>query len=151
MDTISGKISNKAIAKLVFTAFFLALINTVYYWINDNYILTGDPNHPHKPPFDNLPLRMLIREITIWLFYFLNLSALKINGLIHQRKILLFGTIIFDIATIIIAMIRLFWDNEVFYQIYSSLLAFLNSNWFFTILVILHYIALTMRNNKQTN
>ncbi|MFM1793485.1 MAG: hypothetical protein RLZZ252_1839 [Bacteroidota bacterium] len=151
MDAISSKISNKAIAKLVFTAFILALINTVYYWINDHYILSGDPNHPHRPPFDNLALRMLIREITIWLFFFLNLSALKINGLNHQRKILLFGTIIFDIATIAMAVIRLIWDNEVFYQIYSSLLALLNSNWFFTILVILHYIALTMKRNKPTN
>lgn len=151
MDAISSKISNKAIAKLVFTAFILALINTVYYWINDHYILSGDPNHPHRPPFDNLALRMLIREITIWLFFFLNLSALKINGLNHQRKTLLFGTIIFDIATIAMAVIRLIWDNEVFYQIYSSLLALLNSNWFFTILVILHYIALTMKRNKPTN
>lgn len=151
MDAISSKISNKEIAKLVFTAFVLTVINSAYYFINDNYILTGNPAHPHHPPFDNLAIRMIVRELVIWMFFLLNLGALKINGLSNQKKILFFGTIVLDVATITIALIRLIWDNDLFYNIYSTLLAFLNSNSFFTILVILHYLAKTKKTNKPAN
>lgn len=151
MDAIYSKISNKEIVKLVFTVFILTVINSAYYFINDNYILTGNPAHPHRPPFDNLAIRMVVRELVIWMFFLLNLCALKINGLSHQRKILILGTIVLDVATIAIAIIRLIWNNDLFYNIYNTLLALLNSNSFFTILVILHYIAITKKNNKPNN
>jgi hypothetical protein len=94
---------------------------------------------------------MVVRELVIWMFFLLNLGALKINGLSNQKKILFFGTIVLDVATITIALIRLIWDNDLFYNIYSTLLAFLNSNSFFTILVILHYLAKTKKTNKPAN
>jgi hypothetical protein len=149
MDAVSSKISNKEIIKLVVTTLILTLINTAYFWVNDNYILSGDPQHPHNPPFDNLAVRMVTREISIWIFFLLNVLALTVNGMQSQKKLLLFTTILLDVVTILIAVLRIVWDHHVLYDVYNTILGFLNSNLFFAVLVILHYIAVNLDNKVK--
>lgn len=141
MVALSSKISNKAILKLLATALVLSALNVTYYWFNDNFILTGDPHHPHRPPFDNPIIRMIFREIGIWLFYLLNYASLKANGLSSKVRILLVLTVSIDIATILIMGCRIFSQTEFLYFVYNTLIGLLNSSTFFTLLVLLHYIS----------
>ncbi len=149
MDVVSSKINNKAIIRLVGTTLILAIINTTFYWINDNYILSGNPNQPHNPPFDNLFIRMATRELCIWLFYLLNRISLSYNNIHSQQKLLLYITLFLDILTIFFAGIRFIGDSQLLYIIYNTLLGFLNSNLFFTILVILHYVSGNLKGKEQ--
>lgn len=149
MDAVSSKINNKAIIRLVVTTLILAIINTAFYWINDNYVLSGNPDHPHNPPFDNVLIRMTTREICIWLFFLLNRISLNYNNIRSQHKLLLYITLVLDVLTILFAGIRFIWDTQTLYVIYNTLLGFLNSNLFFTILVILHYISGNLKGKEQ--
>jgi len=148
MVAISSKISNKAIIKLLATVLVLSVLNVAYYWFNDNFILTGDPQHPHRPPFDNIFVRMIIREVGIWLFYLLSYLALNINGIKSQIKLLLYLTLVLDILTILLAAIRLIFPSEIISESYNLLIGLLNSNTFFTVLVLLHYISKNRKSNS---
>ena len=149
MDLLSKKHRKFPIYLAVLIGLILSLISYQLYGFSNTYVVSGNPKDPYKPPFDNIWLRILAREVMIWIMFGLNVFALHISQLKKYNSLLLIVTIIVDIATLTFALIRTKYDNQIMFDIYSNLLGFLVSAMPYTILVLLSLIQSNLGSTEK--
>ncbi len=149
MDLLSKKHRKFPIYLAVLIGLILSLISYQLYGISNTYVVSGNPNDPYKPPFDNIWLRILAREVMIWIMFGLNIIALYFSQLKKYNSLLLIVTIVVDIVTLTFALIRTKYDNQIMFDIYSNLLGFLVSAMPYTILVLLSLIQSNLNSTEK--
>jgi hypothetical protein len=149
MDLLSKKHRKFPIYLAVLIGLILSLISYQLYGISNTYVVSGNPNDPYKPPFDNIWLRILAREVMIWIMFGLNIIALYFSQLKKYNSLLLIVTIVVDIVTLTFALIRTKYDNQIMFDIYSNLLGFLVSAMPYTILVLLSLIQSNLDSTEK--
>ena len=149
MDILLKKHRKFPIYFSVIIGLILYIISFQLYAVSNLYIVTGNPNKPYTPPFDNVWLRIFAREIMIWLMFGLNTIALFLSQLKRYLSLLLIITIVVDIATLTTALIRIKYDNQFMFDIYSNLLGFLVSAMPYTIIVLLSLLQSNIDKGQQ--
>lgn len=150
MDILSKKLKTSYIYLNIIIGVIIYWLSYVLYGYSNSITLTSNPIHPYKPPFDNIWVRMGARELMIWLMFVINILALRISKLSSYKSLLFFITLLADIVTLVIAFIRIKFDNEILFQLYSNTLGFLVSAMPYTIIVLLSLIP-NEKTDKSTN